>query len=156
MQRGYFAIGMQLPKHECNVGTLWRSADLLGAAFIFTIGKRYKHQASDTMKSWHNVPLFEFESVDELIDHLPYSCPLVGVELADRAYRLENFVHPERAAYLLGAEDCGLTKAALDACHAIVQLPGRYSMNVASAGSIVMYDRLVKSTHMTRRLTVMA
>ena len=32
--RGYYAIGIEHTKTAENVGTLWRSADLLGAAFI--------------------------------------------------------------------------------------------------------------------------
>jgi len=49
-QRGFFGIGIQNIKTESNIGTLWRSANILGADFIYTIGKRYKKQSSDTMK----------------------------------------------------------------------------------------------------------
>ena len=52
---------------------------------------------------------------------------------------------------LLGAEDHGLSKAALARCQHLVQLPGRASLNVAVAGSIVLYDRHAKAvlhTHM--------
>ncbi len=52
-----------------------------------------------------------------------------------------EFKHPERCVYLLGAEDIGLSKDAIDKCHKLVQLPGDYCMNVAVAGSIMMYDR---------------
>lgn len=33
--RGYFAIGIENTKDTFNVGSLWRTADLFGAAFIF-------------------------------------------------------------------------------------------------------------------------
>ncbi len=36
----YFEIGIFHPKTKENIGTLWRSAYQLGAAGIFTIGKR--------------------------------------------------------------------------------------------------------------------
>lgn len=142
--RGFFAIGIANGKTETNMGTLWRSASLFGASFIFTVGRRYRQQCSDTMKSWRSIPLFHFESVEDLRSALPYSCLLVGVELDGRAHELERFVHPERACYLLGAEDHGLTLAQRDDCHALVQLPGEWSMNVAAAGSIVLYDRHAK------------
>lgn len=141
--RGYFGIGIEHGKNEFNIGTLWRSADLLGAAFIFTVGRRrYRRQASDTMASWRNIPLWKFESLDDLMT--PFDCMLVGVELHEKAVSIESFTHPERCVYLLGAEDHGLTKAALERCHRIVQLPGRHSMNVAAAGTIVLYDRTTK------------
>lgn len=142
--RGFFAIGIDHGKTVANLGTLWRSANLFGAAFIFTVGHRYRTQASDTLKTPRHVPLFHFETVADLVEHLPHSCPLVGVELDPKARPIGNFAHPERACYLLGAEDYGLTKAAIAACHQLVQLPGRYSMNVAVAGSIVMFDRQAK------------
>jgi hypothetical protein len=48
--RGFFAVGVDQPKCEINIGTLWRTAHILGAAYLFTIGKRYRRQPSDTTK----------------------------------------------------------------------------------------------------------
>ena len=42
--RGYFGIGIHHVKNEENIGMLWHSADILGADFIFTIGRRYNEQ----------------------------------------------------------------------------------------------------------------
>lgn len=141
--RGFWAIGIWHTKTEHNVGTLWRSAHLLGAAFVFTVGRRYKsRQSSDTMDTRRHVPLFHFDDVADLHRHLPHSCKLVGVELDDRAVMLADYKHPERAVYLLGAEDHGLSHDMLAMCHDVVRLPGAHSMNVAVAGSIVAYDRV--------------
>jgi tRNA G18 (ribose-2'-O)-methylase SpoU len=139
--RGYCGVGVYHPKSAVNVGTLWRSAHVLGADFLFTVGRRYERQASDTTKAWRHLPLFHFESMDDLRAHLPYGCPLVGVELDPRARMLSGFKHPERACYVLGAEDHGLSLDALERCHCVVQLPGDYCLNVAVAGSIVLYHR---------------
>jgi len=142
-RRGYYGIGVYHPKHEVNVGTLWRSAQGLGATFVFTVGRRYgKRQASDTHKTRDHVPLFHFADMDDLIAHLPHGCPLVGVEHG--GLDLARFSHPCRAAYLLGAEDHGLPRAALDRCHARVQIESEFSFNVAVAGSLVAYDRVAK------------
>ncbi len=125
-----------------NVGTLWRSAHILGADFIFTVGRRYRHQSSDTTKAWKSIPLWHFNEIDELLSHSPKDARLVGVELDERATDLSAYSHPERAIYLLGAEDHGIPEKTLDRCHDLIQLPGDYSMNVATAGSIVLYDRI--------------
>lgn len=142
--RGYFGIGIQNSKTEKNIGTLWRSASIMGASFIFTIGRRYKKQASDTMKSWKHIPLFNYDTFDDFYKTLPYDCQLIGVELDEKSVPITKFNHPERCVYLLGAEDNGLTKEAIEKCHKIVQLPGDYCMNVSVAGSLVMYDRILK------------
>lgn len=137
----YFAIGIEHCKTEHNIGTLWRSATLFGAAFIFTVGRRYHQQASDTCDTWRSIPMFHFDTVDDLVAHLPYACPLIGAELDERATPVERFRHLDRCAYILGAEDHGLTRDTIARCHGLIQLPGHFSMNVAVAGSIIMYDR---------------
>lgn len=143
--RGYFGIGIQNNKTLVNIGTLWRSANILGADFIFTIGKRYKKQASDTLKTPRHIPLYHYLDFADFYNHMPYDCQLIGVELDNRSVGLKQFNHPQRGIYLLGAEDSGLTQEALGKCHHIVQLAGDFCMNVAVAGSIVMYDRLNKA-----------
>lgn len=73
-RRGFWAVGIWHPKHEVNVGGLWRSADLLGASFVFTVGRRYERkQAADTTNIGRHKPLFHFRTVEDLIEHLPDS-----------------------------------------------------------------------------------
>lgn len=138
--RGFFAIGIDHNKTRMNLGTLWRTANLFRSAFIFTIGARYERQASDTLQTPNSIPLFRFADVSDLLEHLPHGCPLVGVELDEGAVDLHEFRHPLRACYLLGAEDHGLAPAVTRRCHRLVRLPGG-SLNVAVAGSLVIYDR---------------
>lgn len=144
--RGFFAIGVLNPKIEPNVGTLMRSAFLYDARFVFTIGTRYTRHAADTPNAQLSVPLFNFESVDDLLNHMPAKTDLVGVELDSAAVSLPNYKHRDRAVYLLGAEDSGLDIGTMARCKDLVQVPSvkPYSMNVATAGGILMYDRFQK------------
>ena len=142
--RGYFGIGIENVKTSENVGTLWRSAFIMGASFIFTIGARYKKQASDTTQSWRHIPLYNYQSFTEFYKAIPYDCQLIGIELTDKSIPIKDFNHPERCIYLLGAEDSGLSGEATDKCHKLIILPGTYCMNVSVAGSIVLYDRIQK------------
>jgi len=148
--RGYFGIGVYHPKTEQNIGTLMRSAYLYDAAFVFTVGRRYRRQASDTQKTDLHVPLFHFETIEDLINHLPNSAPLIGIELDPRGRQLHEYKHPERAVYLLGAEDRGLDQRVIDMCHSLIEIPTPQpqSMNVATAGSIVLYDRHAKALNL--------
>ena len=141
-KRGFFGVAILHPKKEVNVGGLCRSAAILGAAFVAVIGRRFQPQASDTMKSYRHVPFFEFESFEEFYSKLPYGSKLVGIELSERATDLASFTHPEQAVYILGAEDHGLPDQVMDRCHALVRLRGDFSMNVAVAGTIVLYHRV--------------
>lgn len=139
--RGYFGIGIYNPKKEVNIGTLWRSAMNFGAAFIFTIGKRYRKQAADTTSSFKHIPLFEFINFDDFNKHRPRDCQLIGIEQSEESVLVGEFKHPERAIYLLGAEDNGLSKTILTACQKVVEIDTPMCLNVAVAGSIIMFDR---------------
>jgi tRNA(Leu) C34 or U34 (ribose-2'-O)-methylase TrmL len=143
--RGYCGIGIFRGKTEANVGTLWRSAFCLGADFIFTIGARYKKQSSDTAQAYRHIPLWEFADFEDFRNHIPYDCQLIGVELCEQAKSLERFTHPERAIYLLGPEDGSLPMAVIDLCQHIVKFSSSYCLNVASAGTVVLYDRQTKT-----------
>ena len=78
---------------------------------------------------------------DDFFVHMPYDCKLIGVEIEKDAHNICAFSHPERAIYLLGAEDNGLSSPILSRCQAVIQIPTIYCLNVAVAGSIVLYDR---------------
>lgn len=116
----------------------------MGAAFVFTAGRRFPYQSSDTTSAWRHIPMFEYSDSEELWDHIPFDCVPIAIELDERARPLERLTHPERAIYILGAEDNGLPKRVLERAAMIVQLPGSVCLNVAVAGSIVMYDRIIK------------
>ena len=146
LSRGFFGIGVFHSKSVQNIGTLWRSAHCFGAAFIFTVGRRYEQQASDTMKTQRHIPLYHYKDIGEMKTNTPFGTRIVGVELTERSKPLSTFTHPETAIYLLGAEDHGLNPEAIAACHSLVQIEGASRcLNVAVAGSIVIYDRISKS-----------
>jgi tRNA G18 (ribose-2'-O)-methylase SpoU len=143
---GYFGIGCMGMKTSHNYGSLFRTAQVFGADFIFLIGCRFKQQATDTMKSWRHMPLFNYESFGDFNIHRPFDCRLIGIEMNPIATPIKNFVHPKQACYLLGAEDNGLTNEAMKACQNVIYLPGERSLNVAVAGSIVLFDRVNKQS----------
>lgn len=142
--RGYFAIGVEGLSKPMNAGTLFRSAHAFGASFVFTIGGVWQEREanlSDTSDSASQVPHYHFAGVDDL--RLPHRCALVGIELLDEAVDLPSFRHPRCAAYVLGPERGSLSPELTAQCEHIIRIPTRFCINVAIAGSIVMYDRLI-------------
>ena len=146
--RGFFEIGIYHNKTPSNLGTLWRSAYQLGASGIFVIGKRYPKQGSDTIKAYRHIPLREYEDFDHFQNSRPYDCVLIGIEIGKNI--LEEFSHPQRAIYLLGAEDNGLPENVLQKCQTTIGLSAinTLSYNVSVAGSIVMYHRQFLQTRL--------
>jgi tRNA G18 (ribose-2'-O)-methylase SpoU len=141
MNRGYFGIGIYAPKREINIGTLWRSAQIFGASFIFTIGRRYEKQSSDTTKADRHIPLYNYKTFTEFNRLRPNAAPLIAIEQNKNSKDIKDFIHPERAVYLLGAEDYGIPPKILNKCQEVIHISTPLCLNVAVAGSIVMFDR---------------
>jgi tRNA G18 (ribose-2'-O)-methylase SpoU len=126
-----------------NVGNLVRSAHALGASFVFTVAADFDPSEvdSNTSGAEGQIPFYRFESVAAL--RLPEDCVLVGIELDERAVELPSFRHPRCAAYVLGQERGGLSAVMIERCEFLVRIPTAFSLNLATAGAIVMYDRML-------------
>ena len=141
--RGYYGIGIEGASKPMNFGNLARTAYGFDASFVFTISpsKNFSYPSSDTTKSGDHMPWYSYASIADFI--LPSQCRLVGVELVDDARDLPEFHHPSQAAYILGPEGGSLSPEVMESCVHIVKIPTKFCLNVATAGAIVMYDRLV-------------
>lgn len=147
--RGYFAIGIEGASKPGNMGNLIRTAHGFGAAFVFTLDPQYDEAAraslgapfSDTSETAGHVPFYEFERIEDMV--LPKGCTPVGVEITDDAKELPSFRHPLQAAYILGSERFSLSESLIEHCEFVIKIPTKFSLNVATAGAIVMYDRMI-------------
>ena len=150
--RGYCGIGTEGVSKSANVGALLRTAHGFGAAFCFTIGAGWdarEGRRSDTSDTPAHVPLWRFPDVESL--QLPRGCTLIGVELLDDAVDLPSFRHPLNAAYVLGPERSGLSAAMLARCRHVVRIPTRFALNLAVAGALVLYDRMLSHGRFAER-----
>ncbi len=142
----YFEIGIFAPIHHENIGTLWRSAYQLGAAGIFVIGKYRRSQASDTANTRLEIPFRNYPTWDDFLQHRPIGARLIGIEIDGKP--LNTFQHPVQAIYILGSEANGLPAYVQAQCDDIISIDSvrDASYNVAVAGSIVLYHRLLNLT----------
>jgi tRNA G18 (ribose-2'-O)-methylase SpoU len=143
-KNGICAIGIIQGKERLNYGTLFRTAQIFEADFVFVVGARYQPQKTDTYCSYRHLPSYSYQNFADFLRHRPYDCSLVSVELCSDAVCLSQFTHPKRAIYLLGSEDYGLPPEILKASDLKVAIHGERSLNVAVAGSILLYDRVCK------------
>ncbi|MCR9213344.1 MAG: RNA methyltransferase [Proteobacteria bacterium] len=153
MSRGYFGIGVEGISKPMNAGNLFRTANAFGASFVFTIGAEYsvRKARSDTSVAPKNIPWYDFDTLDDML--LPKGCKIVGVELLDEATELPSFFHPISAAYILGRERGSLSPALQEKCDYFIKIPTKFCLNVATAGAIVMYDRIVTHGRFAQRPT---
>ncbi|MGD0103541.1 MAG: TrmH family RNA methyltransferase [Rhodopila sp.] len=131
--RGYFGIGAEGVSKSANIGALLRTGHAFGAAFCFTIGTGWDSRAArtaDTADTPLHVPMWRYPTVSDM--SLPRGCALVGIELLGDAVDLPSFRHPLTAAYVLGPER-------------------RFALNLAVAGALVLYDRLLQHGRFAER-----
>jgi tRNA G18 (ribose-2'-O)-methylase SpoU len=150
--RGYAGIGAEGIAKSANMGALLRTAHAFGADFCFAVGAGWDARAgrlADTANTPAHVPFWRFASPETLA--LPEGCVLIGIELLDDATDLPSFRHPLNAAYVLGPERAGLSPAMLTRCRHVVRIPTRFALNLAVAGALVLYDRLLSTARFAER-----
>lgn len=143
-----FTVGIYNYKKGSNAGMLWRTAHLYGADSMFTIGRPYEYESTDTSKAGKSIPICNYPTWEDYASRVDTKRYLVSVEMTDDALVLDDtYVHMKHAAYLLGSEATGLPNKVLEASHHVLRVPtvNNFSMNVAVAGSIVMFDRFSKA-----------
>ena len=140
--RGYFGVGIEQSSKPMNAGNLFRTAHAFGASFLFTVNADYsvKKAKSDTSAAPRNIPWYDFNSAEDL--KLPGGCALVGVEFLEDAIELPVFSHTPNSAYILGPEMGNLSPEILELCQHLVKIPTSFSLNVATTGAIILYDRI--------------
>jgi tRNA G18 (ribose-2'-O)-methylase SpoU len=143
-----FAIAAWEISKEHNVGTLVRTAHAAAASEVILLGEReWNVEAARTADLYTEITQLEAD-IEALRDHLNRRrWNLVAVELTTSSVNLFDAGYPERPCFLLGAELGGVPDELLEEAALTVQIPqwGLVPcLNLAVAGSLVVYDYLAK------------
>ena len=123
------------------MGAALRAASCFDVSLVALTGRRYKVQRTDTARTHLQIPILHAEDLRTVI---PYDCVPVAIERRKGALSLPEYEHPDRAFYIFGPEDGTLGPDVVDWCRDVVEIPTLYSLNLAAAVNIVLYDRLAK------------
>jgi tRNA G18 (ribose-2'-O)-methylase SpoU len=142
-----FSVAVVNMSKEMNIGSLLRTAHAAAARELLLVGEpSFNTYAAATADKWTDVTYLE--STEDLVAHARQEkMALVSVERDGRAVDLFAAAYPARPIFVFGAEKFGVPADVLDASALIVQIPqwGLVpSLNVAAAGSVVIYDHLAK------------
>jgi tRNA G18 (ribose-2'-O)-methylase SpoU len=142
-----FAVAAWDITKDHNVGSLVRTAHAVAAEEVMLVGERdWNVEAARTAELYTTIT--HLPDIDAFRHHLSSRrFQLVAVELDRRAVSVFDASYPERPCFLLGAELGGVPDELLAEADLVVQIPqwGLVpSLNLAVAGSIVLYDYLAK------------
>ena len=143
-----FAIAAWEISKEHNVGTLVRTAHAAAATEVILTGEReWNIPAARTADLYTEIVHLD-DDVAAFRAHLrSRGWNLVAVELAEGSVNIFDAVYPERPCFLLGAELGGVPQELIQEADLVVQIPqwGLVPcLNLAVAGSLVVYDYLAK------------
>jgi tRNA(Leu) C34 or U34 (ribose-2'-O)-methylase TrmL len=129
---------------------------------------KFSHQM-DTQNGLSSLTLMYFETLEDFLGHLPAQTTLVVVETFTGAADLRTYCHPDNATYMFGRESIGIGPAEKRMIEAhfgklnegipdrfldghkktarldFVKIETSQSLNLGVCGSIVMYDRYLKT-----------
>ena len=141
MTRGFFCLALDRPHNNLNVGSVLRNATCFGAAMVIIhrpVEEVKKRIPTDTPNCRRHLPVVV---TDDLLSAVPLATEIVAVEVLDDVWPLPSFNHPERACYVFGPENGGLSDEILTAAHRKVTIPTKHCLNLAVATGIVAYSR---------------
>ena len=129
-----------------NVGTIWRTADALGAEGLFLLPGCAEPFSPKTVRSTmgacFRLPVWEVE-----LDGLSALLERAGLPLYATALREDTedirAVSLDRAAVVIGSEGRGVSPAVLAACGRTLKIPMRdrcESLNAAVAAAVVLWE----------------
>jgi len=140
------AIVLIDPKYPHNVGQVVRVACCFGIDNVIYSGSRVKlHDTTERlpreerMRDYADINLLNYDRPFDILHGTP-----IGVEIRDNTESLPSFDHPEDAIYIFGPEDGSLGRPTLQHCHRFLSIPTLHCLNLATAVSVVLYDRIAK------------
>jgi tRNA(Leu) C34 or U34 (ribose-2'-O)-methylase TrmL len=143
------AIVLINPRFAHNVGMVVRLASCYGLDQVWYTGDRVRLEVErrgklpreERMKGYREVEIVSYERP---LECFPADAVPVAVEIRPNSERLHSFEHPENAVYVFGPEDGSIPDPILRVCHRFLVIPTRHCLNLATAVSTILWDRVLK------------
>jgi tRNA (guanosine-2'-O-)-methyltransferase len=141
---GHLLAAALWPKYCANLGTLLRTCDAVGACLVVPPFRWVDDAIARSNTLQQGSCIHRVGSPESWLEkERAGGSRIVGVELADEAIRLADLPTADRRTVMvLGHEATGIPPEALDYLDCAVEIPmvgTGHSLNVAVAGSLVLY-----------------
>lgn len=143
------AIILVNPRFAYNVAMVVRLASAWGLRQVWFTGPRVGFDVEglgrlpreERMRGYREVEILHS---DRPFDRFPRGVTPVAVEVKADVEMLCDFEHPENAVYVFGPEDGSIPSVMLRHCHRHLVIPARHCLNLATAATAVLWDRVQK------------
>jgi tRNA G18 (ribose-2'-O)-methylase SpoU len=142
-----FSVAIENWQHDMNIGSIVRSANAFAAETVHIIGrKRWNKRGAMVTDRYQHV--LHHETVAEFIEWAAVKeLPVIAIDNVPGSVPIEAFDFPERCVLLFGQEGPGLSKDAVDAADAVVEITqygSTRSINASAAAAVAMHAWVVQ------------
>ena len=135
-----------------NAGMVKRLAACFGVPNVHCTGRRIWDEVNEMDRVPREERIKGYDMINLFWSENPFpklhpDCVPIAVEFRPNSELLFDFKHPENATYIFGPEDGTLDRSILTRCHSFVKMDTMECLNLATAVSIVLYDRSLKEHH---------
>jgi len=137
-----------------NVGSIFRTADAAGVSKIYLSGytpapinnfkKENKMIIKTALGAEKSIPWNKISNIGDLIKNLnKEKIEIVALEQSKKSINYKKFKRKNKIAIILGNEVNGISKAILDKCDKIIDIPmkgKKESLNVSVAAGVALFE----------------
>lgn len=141
-RRHPFHVAIENWQHDLNIGSIVRTANAFLAEAVHIVGRRKWNRRGAMVTDRYQHVVHHPEIADLVAWAQDASLPLIGVDNVPGSVAVESFALPERCVLLFGQEGPGLSREALDASDAVIEITqygSTRSINASAAAAIVMH-----------------
>ena len=128
---------------DFNLSSLVRNSAWFNNHSVWIVGrKKWDRRGAVGTQNYMDIQ-YRLEPLDAIAELKANGFTVVGAEISDDSIELQHYKFPQRVAVIFGEEGLGLSQEIMDACDAIVSIPGRgsvRSLNVANTGGIFLWE----------------
>lgn len=153
------AVAMTHVNGDFNLSTIVRNANFLGFNEVFYIGGKKHWDRRGSVGTHHYTNISHIKSEEQFVDYVNINgYDLIAIEnnIPEYSYKTKQlfdddvFVGISKPMFILGEEQCGLSKFVLDNSYRVITIEAYgsvRSLNVGTAGGIVMafYRKYIES-----------
>ncbi len=152
-RRHPFSVAIENWQHDLNIGSIVRTANAFAAEAVHIVGRR----------RWNRRGAMVTDRYQRIVHHPDVAAlarwaseagvPILAIENGVGSVPLETFAFPERCVLLFGQEGPGLTREALAAADAVLEIAqfgSTRSINAAAAAAIAMHAWIVQHARLPR------
>ena len=142
-----FHVAIENWQHDLNIGSIVRSANAFAAETVHIVGrKRWNRRGAMVTDRYQH--LEHHADIAGLVARArKLELPIIAIDNVPGCRRIERFELPRRCLFLFGQEGPGLSREALDAAEAVLEITqfgSTRSINASAAAAITMHAWIVQ------------